>query len=122
MIEDTIRDLRYAAKSLAARPGFFVSAVAVLAIGIGANAAIFGVLNATFLVPLGGAAPGRLIEVYTSRGSIEQGDLWGSSSYPDFERLRDTPGVFSAAAAEAQTDVSLSTGGEPIVARASLIS
>jgi predicted permease len=122
VIEDAIRDLRYAAKSLAARPGFFLSAVAVLAIGIGANAAIFGVLNATFLVPLGGAAPGRLVEVYTSRGAVAQGDLWGSSSYPDFERLRDLGGVFSAAAAEAESDVSLSTGGEPIVARASLIS
>ena len=88
--------LRHAARRLAKNPGFTATAILSLALGIGANTAIFSLVNAVLLRPLPLRAPGELLEVFTSTPDFE----YGIFSYPDFEDLRDgTREVFSGVAA-----------------------
>ncbi len=83
-MEAFVRDLRFAARMLISRPGFTVLAVVCLALGIGASAAIFSVVNGVLLKPLPFPDSERLFAYGTSRGKIERGPL----SAPDFVDLR----------------------------------
>ena len=56
-------DLRFTLRSLARTPGFAITAVVVLAVGIGLNVSLFTVVNALLLQPLGGKAPGELVGI-----------------------------------------------------------
>jgi hypothetical protein len=62
-METLVHDLRYAARTLARPPGFAAIAILTLAIGIGANTAIYSVVNATLLRPLPYRDPDRLMRV-----------------------------------------------------------
>ena len=84
--EDLWRDLRYGFRRLLARPILAVVAVAVLAVGIGANVAILALADALLLRPLPGADPSRLVEVFTSDHSSGR-PL--ANSYPDFLDIRE---------------------------------
>jgi putative ABC transport system permease protein len=86
-----IQDLRYGLRMLARNPGFTAVAVITLALGIGANTALFSVIDAMLLRPLPVKDPGRLIQLATI------GPLTNSShfSYPAFKRFRDENHVFS---------------------------
>src|ERR1700677_551209 len=64
LIDDTWRDLKYAARSLARAPGFTIAAVFVIALGIGANTALFTVVRSVLLEPLPFSQPDRLIQLY----------------------------------------------------------
>jgi len=66
---DLARDLRYAIRTLVRTPGFTAMAVAVLALGIGVNAAVFSLANAFFLRPLPVSDPSSLVRVYSNRFS-----------------------------------------------------
>src|SRR5688500_19079040 len=64
---DTLRqDLRYGLRSLFSKPGFLIAAVATLALGIGANTAIFSVINGLLLKPLPYDDGERLVQVYNN--------------------------------------------------------
>lgn len=64
LIDDTWRDLKYAARTLARAPGFAIAAVLVMALGIGANTALFTVVRSVLLKPLPFSEPDRLIQLY----------------------------------------------------------
>ena len=89
-----IRDTRYAMRRLAARPGFTLTAILSLALGIGANAAMFTLVNDLILRKPSLREPERLIGIYMNQGG---NNPWSTMSYPD---LRDvelaTTDVFSA--------------------------
>ncbi|HMA03399.1 MAG TPA: ABC transporter permease [Gemmatimonadaceae bacterium] len=83
-MEHFVRDLRFALRMLLSRPGFTVLAVVCLALGIGASAAIFSVVNGVLLKPLPFADAEHLIAFGTSRDGVKVNSL----SAPDFVDLR----------------------------------
>ena len=119
--DDLWRDLRYGVRRLLARPVLAVVAVAVLAVGIGANIAILALVDALLLRPVPGAAPNRLVAVFTSDGSSGQP---GPNSYPDFLDIRESAGnVFEnvTAASVVPGPVGVRIGGETRVMSAQMV-
>ena len=94
MLEATLREFRHACRSLAARPGFSSIVVLTLALGIGANAAIFSVVNAVLLQPLPYAQPDRLVRVWSAFPG--EGLEHGTTSPLDLEDWRRTAVSFEA--------------------------
>jgi len=89
-----IQNLRFALRQFAKAPGFTAVVVLTLALGLGANTAIFGIVNATFLRPLPYPEPAQLVRVY------ESSRQWPkiSVSYPNFLDWQQAQDVFSALA------------------------
>jgi predicted permease len=91
------RDLRDALRQLARSPGFTAVAVLTLSIGIGANTAIFSVVNDLLLRPPAHVVdPERIVSIWTSDFS---GPPYGASSYPDYESFREQRDVLADVAA-----------------------
>ena len=104
-----IQDLRYAIRSLRKSPGFTVATVLTLALGIGANTAIFSVVNAVLLRPLPFKDADRLVQVWgTSPGSKRD-----FVSQPDLDDWRAMTRSFSGLAASSPQSVNLTGGDEP---------
>jgi predicted permease len=104
-IEGIARDLRYALRQLRHSPGFAFTAILTLALGIGANVIVFGVLNAIVLHPLNVASADRLFQ-------IEQKDPGNfTQSYPDYLDYRARSSAFSDLAAYRIDEGALSMGG-----------
>jgi predicted permease len=85
-----LQDLRYALRQLRKSPGFAAAAVAVLALGLGANIAVFTVLNGIFLRPLPYALPDRIVTVELPNNDARFFD--SAMSYADMVQLRDAAG------------------------------
>jgi predicted permease len=107
------QDLRFGARMLLKKPGFTLIAVITLALGIGANTAIFTWLKAIFLQPLPGvAANHRLVTLHTVL--TRSGDRPIGVSYPDYKDYRDRNEVFSGLTAfNLDTFSLLDSNGQP---------
>jgi putative ABC transport system permease protein len=97
-MESLLADIRYALRRLRKSPGFSAIVVATLALGIGANTAIFSVVNAVLLRALPYHEPERLATVFHFYSSLN--DLEAPVSAPGFRDYRDRSGVFESAAVE----------------------
>ncbi|MGB7845583.1 MAG: ABC transporter permease [Candidatus Acidiferrum sp.] len=102
-------DLRYALRTLRNNPGFAAVTILTLALGIGANTAIFSVINAVLLRPLPFSAPDQLC-IITER--IPSVPVVGPS-YQNFQDFRDRGKSFSAMSATRITTLTLTGAGEP---------
>ncbi len=103
-------DLRLALRSLLTRPGFTLVAVGTLALGIGANTAIFSVVNAVLLRPLPYEEPDRLVTINHFYPSL---NLDASVSVPGFRDYRDRTRSFQGVAVETGWNPNLTGTGEP---------
>ncbi|MGH7720603.1 MAG: ABC transporter permease, partial [Gemmatimonadaceae bacterium] len=106
--------LRRAARSLLRRPGLSIVALMTLGLGIGANTAIFSIVNVVLLEPLPFKDPERLVMVWST--AANQGLTEGGSSYPDFDDWRAQSTAFDGLAAFwtfPNGDVNLTGGAEP---------
>ena len=105
-IENLVRDLRFAGRMLRKSPGFTAVAVVTLAMAIGANAVVFGVMDALILRPLNVPQPDSLY-------GTEYGVDTGFQSYPNYVDLRDRNRSFDGLAAFTFAFVGLDTGDNP---------
>ena len=111
MITDLWQDLRYGARMLLKQPGFTLIAMLTLALGIGANTAIFSVVDAVLLRPLPFREAGQLMMLGTV--DYRKGDGLSSVSYPNFVDWRAQSGSFERLAAFRVRSFTLTGSGAP---------
>ena len=104
-------DLRYAFRMLLKSPGFSIIAIITLALGIGANSAIFSVIDTVLLRPLPFPQPNELAMLWSAPGN---GAGRETHSFPDYEDFRAQAKSFHALSAYVQASTVLSTNGDPI--------
>ncbi len=110
-----VRDLVFSLRSLRKTPSFTAVVVATLGLAIGANAAVFSILNTVVLAPLPYPHADRLVADYSSTAEGESSVF----SLPDFADLvRRNPSTFAASAAFVQAGATITGDGEPMRARA----
>jgi len=125
VVETTVQDVRYAVRTLRKSPAFSVIAAVTLALGIGANTAIFSVMEAVMLRPLPYKDPGRLVrfEGYARSGVFSGTD--SSVTYAEFEAWKSQSRAFADMAAYYRpggfNTVTL-TGAEPETAQGGFVS
>jgi putative ABC transport system permease protein len=119
-MDSLIKDIRYGFRSLLKRPGFTAIALVALALGIGANTAIFSLVNAVVLQPLPFPDPDRLVWVF---GNIRNGGSRASVSPPDFLDYRAQNKTFEQFAASGTQPLhrNLTGSGEPERLTASVV-
>jgi predicted permease len=117
-LSDLGQDLRYALRMLRRSPAFASAAILSLALGIGANVAIFSLINAVMLRTLPVQDPARVVQITR----LTEAGAPGSVSYPIFEYFRDTLTSVSGVFAQGTSDVSIILGGEEDLVRADLVS
>jgi putative ABC transport system permease protein len=111
MFSDLMQDLRYAARMLARTPAFTAIAVLALALGIGANTAIFSVVNTVLLQPLPFKNPGQLVIIWENATAV--GFPKNTPSPANFLDWREQATVFTGMAAMAPKNFNLTGVGEP---------
>jgi putative ABC transport system permease protein len=105
-----ISDLKYALRTLAKSPAFTLVAILTLALGIGANSAIFSVIDAVLLRPLPFKDPDQIVMVWARYANDTTPVRGNGLSFPDYADLRDQSKSFSAMAAYWRTGGTLSLG------------
>jgi macrolide transport system ATP-binding/permease protein len=113
------QDLGFAVRSLRKRPMFAIATLVSLGLGIGANTAVFSLLNSVLVSPLDVADPDRLLTVYTSQVG---GSRYGSTSYIDYQDYRERSEVFSGLAAYTVAPMAVRGDGESRVRWGQLVS
>jgi predicted permease len=94
LTDSFLSDVRFAFRWLSKAPGFTITAVASLAIGIGFNASVFAIVDALVFRPLAVVEPDRLVDVFTSGPVGTAMGRFGTSSYPDYLDFAAENGVF----------------------------
>ena len=108
-----MQDLRFAVRQMAKKPGFTAVVVLTMALGIGANAAIFSVLDAVLLRPLPYSNPAGLIKVWTRFTGIGAPNDQNWVSAPEFRDLQQLNRSFSDLAAIGSGSINLGLKGSP---------
>ncbi|MFL6427424.1 MAG: ADOP family duplicated permease [Acidobacteriaceae bacterium] len=112
LVENLLQDLRFAFRQLTKNPGFAVTAILILTLGIAASVALFAFADAALLKPLPYAVPNRLVAVYESGESYPRSNL----SYPDYLDWKRMNKVFQSLAGYQGNGFLLKTasGTEPV--------
>jgi len=113
-----VQDVRYAIRMMGKNPGFTVIAVLTLALGIGANTAIFSVVNGVLLRPLPYPQPSQLVVLSENNKNFERSSI----SYPNFLDWQRRNSTFAAIAAYRNDDFSLTGSGEAERVRVGMVS
>ncbi len=122
-IDDLVRDLRYAGRNLRRNPGFATLAVLIMALGIGANTAVFSVVNAVLLKPLSYRDPDRIVTLSNFSTSREAPTALSKQvSIPDFQDWHDQSSSFDAMAYYASGETAVIRGSTSEYARVTKVS
>ena len=106
-MKSMLQDVRYGLRMMAKNPGFTAVAVITLALGVGANSAVFSIVNALTLRPLAVREPDRLAAIRVIR---PDGRTTYSIAYPDYEYYRDNNRSFSGLAVAGSATVNWRSG------------
>ncbi|MFZ0640123.1 MAG: ABC transporter permease [Candidatus Acidiferrales bacterium] len=112
-LETLLQDTRYALRMLRKSPGFTTVAILTLALGIGANTAIFSIVDPVLLRAFPYPHPEQLVLVFDA--PVKQPDALSAISYRDFRECREQNRVFSEMAGNAFHDLTLTGAGEPSI-------
>jgi len=104
-----VQDIKYALRLLAKSPGFTATAILTLTLGIGANTALFSIVNGVLLNPLPFSQPNELVAVYAKSPTFEQSSI----TYPNFLDWHKDNQSFSSLAAFRSEDYNLTGAGPP---------
>src|SRR5215510_15880167 len=115
-----LQDLRFGVRTLLKAPALTAVAVVALALGIGANTAIFSVVNAVLLRPLPYAEPGRLVALWES--NTQRPMSRDSISYPNFFDWRAQSKSFDRMASYYTNDMALTGVATPVNLRSAVVS
>jgi putative ABC transport system permease protein len=115
-----LQDLRFAFRALGKNPGFTAVAALTLALGIGANTAIFSVIDAVLLRALPFPEPDRLVAIWGT--SDRSGENRRAICYPDFEDLRAQSHAFESTSVTDDASFTLNGAGDPIHLTAGVVS
>ncbi|HLK17730.1 MAG TPA: ABC transporter permease [Bryobacteraceae bacterium] len=117
-VENLWRDVRYGLASLARDPGFAAITVGLLALGMGANTAMFSIVDAVLLKPLPFPEPERMVRVVETPAPGERNPTT-TFTFLDWKRQRD---IFAALSVESMTKAAVETGGTPARLTGKLVS
>ncbi len=126
-LDRLLRDLRFGMRSLLKSPGFALTAILTVALGVGANTAVFSVMNAVLLKSLPVADPQHVVYLRTSNPPRNTGtvDSNGTISYPVYDALRKQTNVFSPLIAYVPLSgnkVAVRVGSQPEEAEGDMVS
>ncbi|MDE1176739.1 MAG: ABC transporter permease [Edaphobacter sp.] len=127
-MQNILSDLRYALRQLRRAPVFALTAVLTLALGIGANTAIFSLLDQALLRSLPVYKPEQLVylqgtgKAWNGHSSSHGGGIESYFSYPMYRDLRDKDAAFDSLVATSKTDVTLTRNGASEFAAAEIVS
>src|SRR6185312_179582 len=110
-MDGVMRDVRHAARNLLRSPGFAIVTILTLALGIGANTAIFSVVNAVILRPLGYPQPDRLVYISSQFPQLGFDQFWISP--PEFLEFQERTHAFAVVGAFATGQANLTAPDRP---------
>jgi putative ABC transport system permease protein len=120
LLETLLQDVRYAARMLAAIPVSTIAAAVTLALGIGANTAIFSIVDAALLRPLPFKDSSRILSVSTKSAMFPTFSL--GNSWPAFQQIRSQASSLEESAVYSQSDKTLTGQGAPAQLSVTIIS